>query len=102
MVKNGLVLADEERCIGRWAEYFKELLNTNNPPDRNNVDNNLPIQTTQPYIAEPTLQEVKIEILKLKNVKALGIGNLPGELFRYGGNALCMELNELIVRIWND
>src|ERR1700748_3800107 len=27
--KSGLVLAEEERCIERWAEYFKELLNPN-------------------------------------------------------------------------
>ena len=98
--KSGLVIADEERCINRWAEYFRELLNPNNPPDRNEQDNDLPFQTAQPYIAEPTLQEVKDEILKLKNFKAPGIDNLPGELFKNGGDALWIELHELIVKIW--
>lgn len=100
--KSGLVSADVERCTRRWAEYFKELLNPNNTLDRNDEDNYSPVQTAQPHIAEPTLQEVEREILKLKNFKAPGIDNLPGELFKYGGNALRMELHELIVRIWND
>lgn len=99
--KSGLVLADEERCIARWAEYFKELLNPNNPPNRNDVDSISPVPTAQPHIAEPTLQEVEDEILKLKNFKAPGIDNIPGELFKNGGNALCMEMHGLIVRIWN-
>lgn len=100
--KNGLVLADEERCIARWAEYFKELLNPNRPLDRNDEDDELPFQTAQPYIEDPTIQEVEAEISRLRNFKAPGIDNLPGELFKNGGNALCMEMHELIKRIWND
>lgn len=100
--KNGLVLADEERCIRRWAEYFKELLNPRRPSNRNDENNDLPFHTAQPYVAEPTIQEVENEILKLKNFKAPGIDNIPGELFKNGGNALCMEMHELIKRIWND
>ena len=99
--KSGLVLAEEERCIRRWAEYFKELLNPNNPPVLDDEANDLPFHTAQPFIAEPTLQEVEDEILKLKNFKAPGIDNLPGELFKCGGNALCMEMHELIMRVWN-
>jgi hypothetical protein len=99
--KEGLVLADEERCIRRWAEYFKELLNPNRPPNRNENSNDLPFQTAQPHIAEPTLREVEEEILKLRNFKATGTDNIPGELFKHGGNALCMEMHELIMRIWN-
>jgi hypothetical protein len=100
--KDGLVLADEERCIRRWAEYFKELLNPDRPPNRNDPNDDLPFQTAQPYIAEPTLQEVNDEILRLKNFKAPGTDNIPGELFKHGGNALCMEMHELVTRIWND
>lgn len=100
--KDGLVLADEERCIRRWAEYFKELLNPNTPLNRNDANDELPFQTAQPHIADPTLQEVEDEILKLKNFKAPGTDNIPGELFKHGGNALCMEMHELIMRIWND
>ena len=100
--KSGLVLADEERCIERWAEYFKELLNPNTPPNGNDENNGPPFATAQPYIDEPTLQEVEGEILKLKNFKAPGIDKIPGELFKYGGKALYVEIHELVVRIWND
>lgn len=99
--KEGLVLADEERCIRRWAEYFKELLNPNGPPNQNDTNDDSPFHTVQPHIAEPTLQEVEDEILKLKNFKAPGTDNIPGELFKHGGNALCMEMHELIKCIWN-
>src|SRR6201996_3380884 len=60
------------------------------------------LRTAQPYIDEPTLQEVESEILKLKNFKAPGIDKIPGELFKYGGKALYVEIHELVVRIWND
>src|SRR6202000_1677042 len=46
------------------------------------------------------LEEVKDAVFKLKNNKAPGSDNLPGELFKYGGDALCMTLHELIVKIW--
>ena len=95
--KSGLVLADEETWIYIWAEYFSNQLN---PTNRNDQDIDLPIHTAQPYIAEPTLQEVENEILRLKNFKAPGIDNLPGELFKHGGNALWIVLHVLIVRIW--
>lgn len=84
--KDGLALADEERCIKRWTEYFEELLNPTRPPNRNYEDNDFPFQTTQPCVPEPTLLER--EILSLK---APGTDNLPGELFKHGcvvyGNA---------------
>ena len=102
--KDGLVLADEERCIRRWAEYFKELLSPDRTSNRNDSKDDLLFQIAQPYIAEPTIQEVKDEITKLKNFKAPGTDNIPGELFEHGGNALCMEMemHELVTRIWND
>src|SRR5262249_16014323 len=72
------------------------------PPNRNATNDDLPFETAQPHIAEPTLQEVELEISKLKNFKAPCTDNLPGELLKHGGNALCMEMHELIKRIWND
>jgi Reverse transcriptase (RNA-dependent DNA polymerase) len=51
-------------------------------------------------VADPSLEEVKAAVFKLKNNKAPGSDNLPGELFKYGGDALCMTLHELIVKIW--
>ena len=79
---NGLVVADVERCVARWAEYFSHLLNPNNDTLQEDDNDESPLQTVEPYVAEPTLQEVMDGILKLKNFKSPGIDNLPGELFK--------------------
>jgi hypothetical protein len=96
---DGQVMAQEERCLERWAEYFKNLLNVNTPA---NTVEDVQYQTAQPFIAEPSIHEVKSVILKLKNNKSPGSDNLPGELFKHGGNALWYQLHELIVKIWNN
>ena len=94
---NGVVLAEEEQCIERWTEYFKSLLGQSElPEDETEPD----IQFNTQIVAEPSLEEVKDAVFKLKNNKAPGSDNLPGELFKYGGDALCMTLHELIVKIW--
>src|ERR1700761_8732101 len=51
-------------------------------------------------VPEPSLEEVKDVVLKLKNNKAPGSDNIPGELLKFGGDALCKRLHELIVKIW--
>lgn len=95
---DGQVMVQEERCLERWAEYFKDLLNINAPV---NTVEEVQFQTAQPYIDEPSIDEVKNVILKLKNNKSPGSDNLPGELFKHGGNALWFQLHELILKIWN-
>lgn len=63
------------------AEYFSDLLSPNNDPHRE-VDDESPYQT-----AEPTLQEVTDEILRLENFKSPEIENFSKtEEMRYGSN----------------
>ncbi len=95
--KNGVVLAEEEQCMKRWTEYFRELLCQGQSTEEESEPN---IQWNTQHVAEPSLQEVKESVNKLKNNKAPGSDNIPGELFKYGGDALCMRLHELIVMIW--
>lgn len=97
---NGEILADEERVIVRWAEYFKDLLTASDPSGRN-VVNELPYQTAQPLISEPSYEETREAILKLKNGKAAGSDGVPGELLKYGGDVLWNVIHELIVHVWN-
>ena len=85
-----------------WAEYFNELLNPSTPPDRSEHEDDLVYQTADRFIAEPTLQEVSNEILKLRNFKTPGIDNLLEELFKCERNALGITLHELIVRVWRN
>jgi len=97
---NGEIVADEEKCITRWAEYFKELLTASNPSG-NNETNELPYQTAQPLISEPSYEETREAILKLKNGKAAGSDGVAGELLKYGGDVLWNVIHELIVYVWN-
>ena len=96
---NGMVLAEERQCMERWTEFFKSQLSQSGPQaleDITEPDSQSNVQD----VAEPTLEEVKASVFKLKNNKAPGSDNLPGELFKYGGDAQCTRLHELIVKIW--
>ena len=97
--ESGSVLADEEKCLKRWTEYFRSLLNQSRP-ETLEEENAPEIQLNTQFVETPTLEEVRNNVQKLKNNKSPGSDNLPGELFKYGGEALCQRLHELIVKIW--
>lgn len=96
--KNGNLLADEAGILMRWKNYFDELLNVH-ANDRNRIESE--IHTAEPEITEPTINEVRTAIKKLKNNKAAGIDDMPGEIVKYGGERLVEEIFELIREIWN-
>jgi hypothetical protein len=85
-----------------WVEYFQELLNgnagevdegTEDLPDRSEAD---PRGQADP----PTLEEVRDSIKALRNNKAPGADNLPGELLKYGGDGVTTTIYSLITSIW--
>lgn len=51
-------------------------------------------------IEPPTKEEIRRAIRKLKNNKASGIDNIPGELIKYGGEVLLSRLDDLFNKIW--
>lgn len=98
---NGDVLADEVRCLARWTEYFQHLLNREAAsPQYRQTRLRTSQQQPQPFVAEPSLEEVEHVVNKIKNNKSPGSDNLSGELFKYGGAALLSQLHELILMIW--
>lgn len=99
---SGEILADEERCIARWAAYFQVLLNQAAESSEERNTPAVPLNDEVPAIQvdEPTLEEVEAVILKQKNGKAAGSDNLPAELFKNGGDALCDRMHELLLRVW--
>src|SRR6202012_2581912 len=97
--ESGSVLADEEKCLKRWTEYFRSLLNQSRP-ETLEEENAPEIQLNTQFVETPTLEEVRNNVQKLKNNKSPGSDNLPGELFKYGGEALCQRLHEIIVKMW--
>ncbi|KAJ4431157.1 hypothetical protein ANN_19752 [Periplaneta americana] len=63
--ENGDLLADSPSILNRWKNFFAQLLNVHRP-NRNDRDE-IEIQTSEPFIPEPTLSEVEIAIENLKS-----------------------------------
>ncbi|KAJ4426792.1 hypothetical protein ANN_26591 [Periplaneta americana] len=55
------------------------------------------IQTAEPFIPEPTLSEVEIAIVNPKKYKSPGIDQIPAELIQESGRALSSEIYKLIL-----
>ncbi|KAJ4438181.1 hypothetical protein ANN_14120, partial [Periplaneta americana] len=96
--ENGDLLADSPSILNRWKNYFALLLNVHRP-SRNDQDE-IEIQTAEPFIPEPTLSEVEIAIENLKKYKSPGIDQIPAELIQEGGSALYSEIYKLVLAIW--
>ena len=100
--KNGDLVCDENGVLDRWKEHFTELLGM----DLNRAEST---PSRKPYEANdgvevetPSREEVVSAINKLKNNKAPGEDELPGELFKAGGAGLVDHLHELIQRHWSE
>jgi hypothetical protein len=59
------------------------------------------IQTTEPFVPEPSISEVEVAIGKLKRYKSRGADQIPAELIQAGGGALHSEVYKLITLILN-
>lgn len=99
-IKNtdGKTLFNKEEILNRWKEYFSNLLNVEN----NNTIEEVVTDTAEIYIPEPTQEEVRNAIRKLKNNKAVGNDNIPSELIKKGTLQLEYEITELVKQIWKD
>jgi hypothetical protein len=100
--RNGDLVCGTQGILDRWKEHFHELLNADS-----NVRQQAPARAK--YREEdgvdfppPSKQEVDNAVSRLKNNKAPGDDDLPGELFRAGGANLRNVLHRLILRVWSD
>ena len=62
---------------------------------------NTDIHTAEPLVPETSTSEVELAVEKLKSHKSSGTDQIPAELFKAGGRAICHEIHKLIVSIWN-
>lgn len=96
--KEGNIITNEERVSSRWAEYFSELLNAEEPAETfvfnfpDTADNDVP---------PPSLDEVQEIINKLKNHKAGGEDQIFAELIKNGGSELVARIGNLLNLCWN-
>lgn len=80
--------------MDRWETYFKTLLTENRAEFKTNNKNEEQIRVmTSPL--RITVREVKEICKTLKNGKAAGPGEIPGELIKYGTEQLYRHLTTL-------
>jgi hypothetical protein len=95
--ENGNLLADSQRVLNRWKNFFNKVLNVygvHNVRQKN-------IQTAEPLVPEPTLVKVEIAIGKLRSYKSPGTDQILAELIKAGGEMLYLEIHRLICCIWS-
>lgn len=75
--KEGRVLQDQKEIRERWREYFDELLNEENTREifEQGVEN-------QGMVREVTREEVERAVKKMKNGKAVGVDEIPVEVWK--------------------
>ena len=79
--KDGKVLVDEEEVVGRWREYFNELMNVENEREER-AGEELAIHAEVENI---TREEVRKALSKMKNGKAVGPDGIPIEAWKHLG-----------------
>ena len=89
---NGETLTEMEQILSRWHEYGSSLFDSMDIRDEN-----LEVQNFEP---PPLRSEVENAVKKLKDGKAPGLDNIPGELLKYSGSSSMKALHHLCTTIW--
>jgi hypothetical protein len=80
-VRGADLLADPQKIVTRWKNYFCQLLNVQGPGGITQTE----IHTAEPFVPEPSISDIEMAIIKLKRYKAPGSFKIPAELFQAGG-----------------
>ncbi|CAF4522848.1 unnamed protein product, partial [Didymodactylos carnosus] len=103
--KNGNLLVNSKDRLGRWREYFSELLNVHTIVDSQTIDQ-IPVfeisSAEQKRQDEPpTLVELDRALQQMKNRKAPGNDDISADILKAGGVPLLKWLHEIFLDIWN-
>ncbi|XP_062545344.1 uncharacterized protein LOC134211948 [Armigeres subalbatus] len=99
---NGNLLTNEREVIQRWRQHYEEHLNGDVADEDGGMVMDLGERAQDIILPAPDPQEIQEEIGRLKNNKAPGVDQLPGELFKHGGEALARALHWVITKIWEE
>src|ERR1700744_3931886 len=92
--ESGSVLADEEKCLKRWTEYFRSLLNQSRP-ETLEEENAPEIQLNTQFVETPTLEGTTF-----RSSRTTSPQDQTTYLENFLNMELCQRLHELIVKIW--
>ena len=100
--ENGEITSHQAEVIDTWKKYFDEHLNSDTRLS-NNVNQQLTYNTDDAImIPEPSVEEVKAAINKLKNNKAAGYDSIPGEMLKTGCERLLEIIYGFIIKVWRE
>lgn len=74
------LIKDHQGNLGRWAEYFGELLNRINPADPTRVERLPSLPPLNKLGAIPAFSEVQRDLKGHKNNKVTGLDGIPREI----------------------
>ena len=105
--KDGKLLTEPEQIKGRWQEYCSELYQHITTADQQALDeifNNHSQQNDENVETEPpiSIHEIKAALKHLKNNKAAGSDEVPGELLKYGGETTAKLMHVICSNIWRN
>lgn len=100
MVKNdmGTLLVDKEEVTDRWVSYFEGLLNRD-PPDDPLV---WEVNEEEDLEDEPSEDEIRDIIGKLKTNKAPGTDGIQAELIKAGGRCVAEYVTDVVREVWSN
>ena len=93
--RDGNVLTGASSVMGRWKEYFEELMNEENERERRVED----VAVVDQEIAKISKDEVRKALKRMKSGKALGPDDIPVEVWKCLGEAAVEFLTRLFNRI---
>jgi hypothetical protein len=98
--KDGTVIEDKQEKLNRWIEHYSELYGTEGTTCLETLSSlpNLPLR--EGLDEEPEIDEVISTVQSLRNGKAAGADEIPGELLKAGIIPLATHLHSLIIKCW--
>jgi hypothetical protein len=93
-------LSGDEMILGRWVEYFDELLNANisdQPEDICTMESHKDREIVEPL---PIIAEVEVTVEKPTNNKAPGMDFIQAELVKHAVMECTKYVHQLVIKIW--
>ena len=97
--ENGNLITDLQGMLSLWRKHFSTLLEGDD--DTNTAFRDVPNPIDDDGVEIPPLsqEEVKVAIMRLKNIKGTGPDGLPAELFKPRCNELVERMHQFIYKI---